>query len=674
MTKIFKNSLAPVALLAAVVSSISVPAQNLNSGEYLTTEEGVAYRKAASLKNGSSTEYVIDLETFVLGERKIQYENRPADIVMVLDLSGSMGEAYNGTTRIAALKEAVRAFINSIDDNDLNDENGNRRPGGRLGNRIAIVPYSRGLLSGEYFYTFYTMDEKESLLSAVNALGEDSSTYTHKGMEKAYELMNGLDDSHQLRTTVLFTDGVPGWHAFWWDITKHTEQDNSRDYTAYQIAMNAGDADSRATANATINWANKIKGLANPDKYITSKVYAVGLLDYGAMWGHDDWRGSNYHYDIAGAISDVTGEPIVGHYRDCFADQAALKAQIDLFLEKVSSDYETDESTTIDNGGRRVDDKYFSNAADGDMDLRSIFEAIATGAAGGTFNEELTESVTTVDVVSSSFTAPNNASSVSVFVAPCIGREGEYLTFGDEGTAESYGLPAITVNTDPETNSVSTKGFDFSLNWCGPDETNTSSVQTGFHGFKQILRFTITVNEDAVGGPHVVTNDEDSGIYKLDENGNRVGDPILRFNRPYVKLPVSIWIQKEGLVDDDSAVFTLYSSPAKEFNSDDYEENVWTSFTKIMVNSKNMVTVTNENGDQVKVAKITGLDPDYYYKIKEDAWAFGYQYQNDGIVYTVGDNIKNPFVINNTPKDIVKDEAVYRNVFNPASTSGTRSN
>ncbi len=77
-----------------------------------------------------------------------------------------------------------------------------------------------------------------------------------------------------------------------------------------------------------------------------------------------------------------------------------------------------------------------------------------------------------------------------------------------------------------------------------------------------------------------------------------------------------------------------------------------------------MVEITDDNGNKVKVIKQTGLDPDYYYKIKEDSWAFGYQYQDGGTVYTVGDNIKNPFVITNTPKSTVFDEAVHRNIFN----------
>lgn len=62
--------------------------------------------------------------------------------------------------------------------------------------------------------------------------------------------------------------------------------------------------------------------------------------------------------------------------------------------------------------------------------------------------------------------------------------------------------------------------------------------------------------------------------------------------------------------------------------------------------------------------KLVGLDPNYYYRLKEDAWAFGYQYQtSDGVVDTIGDEIINPITLVNKREDLVFDEAVVRNVF-----------
>jgi hypothetical protein len=176
---------------------------------------------------------------------------------------------------------------------------------------------------------------------------------------------------------------------------------------------------------------------------------------------------------------------------------------------------------------------------------------------------------------------------------------------------------------------------------------------TGYHGYKQIIRFTITVKDDAVGGPAVETNDSDSGIY-VDGSD----EPLITFNRPTVKLPVQIWIQKQGLRPGDSAVFTLAMCKFSDWdpNQTDLSKQKWSSFTKVVINYSDM--------DQDGIVKIVGLDPDYFYRLKEDAWAFGYTYQDGGINYTVGDNVANPFIFKNEPKDLKFDEASARNIFN----------
>ena len=74
---------------AALLSGLSVSAQNLPAGTY-EGKNGVAYRKSSSLKPGTNDTYVVNLETFVYGEVTIKNTSIPADIVLVLDVSGSM--------------------------------------------------------------------------------------------------------------------------------------------------------------------------------------------------------------------------------------------------------------------------------------------------------------------------------------------------------------------------------------------------------------------------------------------------------------------------------------------------------------------------------------------------------------------------------------------------------
>ena len=86
-----------------------------------------------------------------------------------------------------------------------------------------------------------------------------------------------------------------------------------------------------------------------------------------------------------------------------------------------------------------------------------------------------------------------------------------------------------------------------------------------------------------------------------------------------------------------------------------------------------------KEGAQDGIVKISGLDPDYIYRIEEDAWAhLGYNFDPDASArYTLEwdeaaghyKDISNPFVFSNTSKtNAFYSEDVVRNVFNPGTT------
>ena len=266
--------------------------------------------------------------------------------------------------------------------------------------------------------------------------------------------------------------------------------------------------------------------------------------------------------------------------------------------------------------------------------------------------------VVTVDVVSQAFNVPtgSDVSAPKVYIAPLTGNNGAswdpapattggddefvYYTFGPEVLqGEGSGI-TLTEGDDGHGNTkLTVEGFDYSLHWCGPD--NKSSQ--GYHevGQKLILRFTVVPNEDAVGGPAVQTNTDESGIY-VD------GEKIATFNQPTVSLPVNLWIEKKGLEGDDSAVFTIYyADPSKYPDGTDPHSMTYESFTKVIVHASDL----NEDA----MVKITGLDSKFYYRIKEDAWAWSYDYQT-GMIYT-SDFIKNPIQFENTPKAVTVKHA-----------------
>lgn len=696
-----KNTIKHIVALVALLSGFALNAQNFDAGTY-GESKGIGYVKSATVNDDGT--YTIDLETFVTGEVTQTHESIPADVVLVLDVSGSMSDDINtytysaarhtaiygvradvtdtdyfykytddsyypvfigrggtqgnrryylfftvngvryyintsgqvvtdepsnvsnrntdlwnsnvvlytrtsspsGMTKIEALQAAVLAFISQINTNDRIDPETEEERDERLGNRIAIVAFSGANYAGQSNHNnsiklntgWVELGEDKdiddntgynSLIQNVNSLSTGGGTHVEYGMQDALALIQ--NSTADIRTVVLFTDGIPGTGT--WGVTETTN-----------------------SANGAIDYSRQINAITigSGDNATTPKIYSVGLFEDKPQSGDNTFNYMNY----------------------------------------VSSNYPGARSMT--DAGTKDSNNYYMDASGGSADdLKEIFISIAHSAGGSGNTDVAGTSTLTVDVVSSSFSVPsefNQASDVvEVLVAPCTGSTTingkKYLTFGQEKAPGDYGLTAITPTIDVENNMVSTTGFNYSANWCGPDPTSA----TGFHGYKQIIRFTITVNEDAVGGPAVETNNSDSGIYLPGET-----QPLITFNRPTVKLPVQIWLQKQGLRPGDSAVFTLYMCPFKEFDSTkDLDKQNWTNFTKVVVSYDDM----DENG----MVKIVGLNPDYFYRLKEDAWAFGYTYQDGGVQYTVGDNVTNPFIFVNIPKELKYDEASLRNVF-----------
>ncbi len=760
MKTIFKY----IALTAlAIICGLNVSAQNLPEGTY-EGKNGIAYRKSSALKPGTTDTYVVNLETFVYGAVTVKNVSVPADIVLVLDVSGSMDEtmyehvytarssqAYSydgygdnayyykhtdgkyylvrrGSYRTGAilrgqyhtylyyvvngkyyylsgnsvveerpenpsygwinwffgshnttiwtgvlynvqqidrgskmdnLKIAVNAFIDAIQHNDLYDDDDQRRvdennQSTSLGNQISIVKFAsdqyyqsivgynsndaptaagdhrgaKGNNNYNYtevvrgFTTTATDANVTSLKNSVNSLQAGGATAADYGLNLARLLLRDIQASRpeSNKTVVFFTDGSPTY----------------------------GNAFSDTVAGYAINNAYQIKSTYD------AMLFTVGVFE-----------------------NLVTVNPDEGT-----TDETELQ-NVNTYMSRVSSNYPDAVDFTSPSTPLPVPQQtYYQNVITG-TDLTSVFQSIAEASGGSGATEVTSESTVTVDVVASSFSLPSgiSADDITVTVAPCTGydkdnhasykedigggKERLYLEFGENKASTEYNLPAITPEVDPDHNMVTTTGFDFSSNWCGLDESLGSEGE--WRGYKQTISFEIKLNDSAVGGPNVVTNDRKSGIYV---NGN----PVAEFNRPVVKVPVSIWIMKKGLLGDDSAVFNVqYAKYEEGVDPTSLPSSAWKSFTKVIVNSndpKEKNPHDTSDNEYYPIVKLVGLDPDYFYRIKEDAWAWTYTYVADGIQYVFGENQQNPFVFTNIPQPNIKSgEGSVKNEFNPGSSS-----
>ena len=178
-------------------------------------------------------------------------------------------------------------------------------------------------------------------------------------------------------------------------------------------------------------------------------------------------------------------------------------------------------------------------------ELSAIFQSISQEVGGATTT--LGETATIKDIVSPYFTMPADAKNVTVKTADSNGNTESW-----ENAVEFTG----TVKIDPESSAVSVSGFSFKDNWCG-NHTDANGNTTFHNGKKLIIQFTVSRKEGFLGGNDVPTNGENSGIY--DKNGTEVK----KFDVPTVNVP----IKEVTVTAADMNVYLLGTVTANEIKS-----------------------------------------------------------------------------------------------------------
>lgn len=454
------------------------------------------------------------------------------------------GVLYSEPNRMAALQDAVKSFIEVIDQNDR-DNAPEGSEDGRLGNKIAIVSYSTAA-KVDMELTPLSGTGKQDLIEAVYNIRPNGSTYSNKGMEEAYNIIN-TKSTAQFKTVVFFTDGDPGQAGNW-------TTDDTWD-----------------TANNTIHYASLIKAKAvdseDIDEKVISNVYALGVFENPSNQTKTYMSATSSNYDKTA---------------DSMGSMYGMRVQ-----------------DTNGNTVSQSDTKYSAFATDSDK-INEILTDIA-GSSGGQALEAASQSSVMIDVVTNSFKIPDNAGSkLTAYEVANIQTEA-----GAPVWSTTKGTTYTVVRSESDPNEVSVTGFDYSKNWVGWDDKNKEA-----HGKKLVLEIPIDVNPEAVGGPTVYTNDARKTKITIKKNAQDPGIDYA-FPAPSVALPVTIKIQKSGLQTGESAKFTI---------------SRWIGEDSSTATPFQTIVLTKTEKDKNPEIILKGLDPKYYYKIDEVDWAWSYQY------------------------------------------------
>ena len=217
--------------------------------------------------------------------------NQPLDIVLVLDVSGSMAEkiasGWNQPTKIDSLKTAVNKFINATAAENAKITDQSQR------NRIALVKfagtektsvgndfYREGWSSYNYTQIVSNLTyDVSGLTSTVNGLSASGATSADYAFNRAQAALTYQPRANAKKVVIFFTDGEPN-HGSGFDPTVAA--------TAVNKAKSLKDAGTTIYSIGVVSGANPGDTSSNLNKYmhgISSNYPDATATSSEHLWG-----------------------------------------------------------------------------------------------------------------------------------------------------------------------------------------------------------------------------------------------------------------------------------------------------------------------------------------------------------------------------------------------------
>ena len=503
---------------------------------------GIVLNKTAAVNSDGS--YTITLEAYATGETTTTVTHQPVDIVLVLDVSGSMDETF-GRTKV-------------YDDESLDKSK---------------TYYIKGMLSyhpvkwfeSDHCWKYKSLGSWHEVVPKTSSSdGRNTQFYTEENTTKKISA---------LKTAVNgFIDNVAGQSPdsniaivkFAGDKTDKVGNGTYYDGNYSQIVTNLTAA---GTGAAGLKDAVNALSPAGATAADYGMQHAQSIINRAASDGKKKvvimfTDGEPNHYN--GFDTDVANDAIraskgikdsgatvytIGVFSGANGAPVTSLSGVDdtnKYMHLVSSNYKNATSmnntgdSTYPGGGK----SYFLSASNAD-ELSAIFQSISQEVGGATTT--LDGTATIKDIVSPYFTMPAAAENVTVKTAE------------SNGSTESWNdaVPFNgTVSIDTASSAVSVSGFSFKDNWCG-NQKDAGGNTTFHNGKKLIIEFKVSRKEDFLGGNDVPTNGENSGIYDKD------GTEVKKFDVPTVNVP----IEDVTVKADDKNVYLLGNVTADQLKN-----------------------------------------------------------------------------------------------------------
>lgn len=509
----------PIVSFTKVGPMLAAPARKVRMMRAAADQDdsGIVLNKSAKIQADGS--YQITMEAYATGASSTTISTEPADIVLVLDVSGSMDDKMTQYQKVYA-KELDKDKHYYVEKNGQYQEIHWR---GWLidswGNWFdSYTPKESAADSNRNHVQFYqlTISQETKLQSLQNAVNNFITSVADKSPDSNIALVKFAGRK---------TDSVGN----------NTYRDGQYTYNYTQIVRNLTSASKSADLKGSVNGLEAagataadygmqhaqtiINGAANDGKKKVVIMFTDGEPNH-----HSGFDGSVANATITasknmktagttvytiGVFSGANGMPV---------SNLNSLSNTNKYMHLVSSNYKdatamnSPGTATYPTGGK----SYYLSAGSAD-ELNSIFQQISQEVGGST--SKLDEKATIRDIVTPYFNLPANASDVQVYTAK-----------SDGSTDQWKDKVAFDGTVSIQDNTVSVSGFSYKDNWCG---SHTEGDTTTFHnGKKLIIQFAVTAKDGFLGGNDVLTNGAESGIY---DKGGKV---VKLFAQPTVNVPI----------------------------------------------------------------------------------------------------------------------------------------
>lgn len=527
--KKWKQALALVLALVMALSLVALPSfaadeDSTGTGTAVTggstNTPGLELRKVYDPSTG-----LLTLEAYATGSTTTTTSTAPVDIVLVLDVSGSMDKSIVSYTYTAAYEinsngtyyyqdangQYQQAYYCSNCSNWYTEEHYDHWIFGSYHGGTRLTPKTSADSTGTQFYTRTESTAKkiDALKTAVNGFIDSVAA---KSADSQIAIVKFAGDKRDIVGNDTYKKG--GYTYNYSQIVQNLTTVDETGASSLKTAVNGLIAAGTTLANYGMEHAQTIINGAKDN----GRQKVVVMFTDGEPNGIEEVSG--FEKEVAnGAIAASKSIKEAGatvYTIGCFGTLTGdTKTNVDKYMNYVSSNYPSAASMT--NAGTKTSDNFYKTVGS-TADLDAIFQEISQTAGGATLT--LGSQTVLKDVVSKYFDLPENASSmITAQSYSCTGFDADgHPTWSNTPDTASY---TVTVNGK----TISVTDFDYSANWVGKD-TTTGDVHPG-----KKLVVTIPIVDNGTGMGEVPTNGTDSAVYDKD------GKQVCPFAQPTAYFP-----------------------------------------------------------------------------------------------------------------------------------------